>query len=81
VEAPSPRLPAGTGSEESQRHYIGLLTSRPIADAIIQKFDLAKAYRAKDMTKAARNLRVIPRSLLKRTDLSPCLLRIRTRSV
>jgi uncharacterized protein involved in exopolysaccharide biosynthesis len=34
--------------------YIGLLTSRPIADAIIEKFSLAKVYHAKDMT-AARN--------------------------
>jgi uncharacterized protein involved in exopolysaccharide biosynthesis len=34
--------------------YIGLLTSRPIADAIIQKFSLATVYHTKDMT-AARN--------------------------
>jgi tyrosine-protein kinase Etk/Wzc len=36
--------------------YIGLLTSRPIADAIINKFDLAKEYRAKDMTEAREEL-------------------------
>jgi tyrosine-protein kinase Etk/Wzc len=36
--------------------YIGLLTSRPIADAIIQKFDLAKEYHAKDMTAARQGL-------------------------
>jgi uncharacterized protein involved in exopolysaccharide biosynthesis len=36
--------------------YIGLLTSRPIADAIIQKFSLAKEYHAKDMTIARKKL-------------------------
>jgi uncharacterized protein involved in exopolysaccharide biosynthesis len=36
--------------------YIGLLTSRPIADAIIQKFSLAKEYHAKDMTAARKGL-------------------------
>jgi len=36
--------------------YIGLLTSRPIADAIIQKFSLAKEYHAKDMTAARKKL-------------------------
>jgi uncharacterized protein involved in exopolysaccharide biosynthesis len=36
--------------------YIGLLTSRPIADAIIQKFSLANVYHAKDMTKAREKL-------------------------
>jgi capsule polysaccharide export protein KpsE/RkpR len=36
--------------------YLGLLTSRPIADAIIQKFNLAKVYHAKDMTKAREKL-------------------------
>jgi tyrosine-protein kinase Etk/Wzc len=36
--------------------YLGLLNSRPIADAIIQEFDLAKAYHAKDMTAARKQL-------------------------
>jgi tyrosine-protein kinase Etk/Wzc len=36
--------------------YIGLLTSRPIADAIIQKFGLMQAYHAKDMTAARQGL-------------------------
>jgi uncharacterized protein involved in exopolysaccharide biosynthesis len=36
--------------------YVGLLTSRTIADAIIQKFSLAKEYHAKDMTKARKKL-------------------------
>jgi tyrosine-protein kinase Etk/Wzc len=38
--------------------YIGLLTSRPIADAIIQKFGLMQAYHAKDMTTACKELAV-----------------------
>jgi uncharacterized protein involved in exopolysaccharide biosynthesis len=36
--------------------YVGLLTSRPIADAIIQKFSLAKVYHARDMTDARKKL-------------------------
>jgi uncharacterized protein involved in exopolysaccharide biosynthesis len=46
----------GLGLKNPNDIYIGLLTSRPIADAIIQKFDLAKAYRAKDMTAARKEL-------------------------
>jgi len=36
--------------------YLGLLTSRPIADAIIAKFGLAGVYHAKDMTAARKAL-------------------------
>jgi tyrosine-protein kinase Etk/Wzc len=36
--------------------YIGLLNSRPIADAIIHKFNLNQQYQAKDMTGARRKL-------------------------
>jgi tyrosine-protein kinase Etk/Wzc len=36
--------------------YIGLLNSRPIADAIIHRFGLAKLYHAKDLTAARRKL-------------------------
>ncbi len=36
--------------------YIGLLNSRPIADAIIQEFGLETLYRAKDMTAARQKL-------------------------
>jgi tyrosine-protein kinase Etk/Wzc len=36
--------------------YVGLLGSRPIADAVIHRFDLAKVYRAKDMTAARKRL-------------------------
>jgi tyrosine-protein kinase Etk/Wzc len=46
----------GLGLKSPNDIYIGLLTSRPIADAIIQKFDLAKVYHARDMTAARKNL-------------------------
>ena len=36
--------------------YVGLLNSRPVADAIIQKFSLAKEYHAKEMTEARKKL-------------------------
>ena len=36
--------------------YIGMLDSRPVADAIIQKFDLLNAFHAKDMTGARQRL-------------------------
>jgi tyrosine-protein kinase Etk/Wzc len=44
----------GLGLKNPNDIYIGLLNSRPVADAIIDQFGLAKVYRAKDMT-AARN--------------------------
>lgn len=37
--------------------YIGLLKSRPVADAIIAEFDLRNVYRAKDMTAARKELK------------------------
>jgi uncharacterized protein involved in exopolysaccharide biosynthesis len=46
----------GLGMKNPSDIYVGLLTSRPIADAIIQKFDLAKVYHAKDMTIARQKL-------------------------
>jgi len=36
--------------------YIGLLNSRPVGDAIIQKFDLKSVYHAKNMTLARKEL-------------------------
>jgi len=36
--------------------YIGILSSRPIADAIIRRFDLKNVYKAKDMTAARTTL-------------------------
>lgn len=36
--------------------YIGMLKTRPVADAIIKRFDLQKVYGAKDMTEARKKL-------------------------
>lgn len=36
--------------------YLGLLNSRPVADAIIQKFNLAQIYHTRDMTAAREQL-------------------------
>jgi tyrosine-protein kinase Etk/Wzc len=47
---------AGLGLKNPNDIYVGLLNSRPVADAIIHQFDLAKAYRAKDMTAARKRL-------------------------
>ena len=46
----------GLGLKNPRDIYVGLLTSRPTADAIIQKYSLAKEYHAKDMTKARKKL-------------------------
>lgn len=46
----------GLGLKNPNDIYIGLLNSRPIADAIIQRFDLAQVYRSKDMTEARKEL-------------------------
>jgi tyrosine-protein kinase Etk/Wzc len=45
----------GLGLKNPNDIYVGLLNSRPIADAVIYRFGLVRAYRAKDMT-AARNM-------------------------
>lgn len=46
----------GLGLKNPNDIYIGLLTSRPVAYAIIQKFGLKKEYDVKDMTKARKKL-------------------------
>jgi tyrosine-protein kinase Etk/Wzc len=46
----------GLGLKNPNDIYVGLLNSRPVADAIIQKFNLAQVYRAKDMTAAREKL-------------------------
>jgi tyrosine-protein kinase Etk/Wzc len=46
----------GLSFKDPNAIYIGLLKSRPIADAIVAKFDLAKVYRAGDMTDARKRL-------------------------
>jgi uncharacterized protein involved in exopolysaccharide biosynthesis len=42
----------GLGLKNPNDIYIGLLNSRPIADAVIQRFNLATVYKAKNMTRA-----------------------------
>ncbi len=46
----------GLGLKNPNDIYVGLLTSRPVADAIIEKFQLAKEYHARDMTQARKKL-------------------------
>jgi uncharacterized protein involved in exopolysaccharide biosynthesis len=46
----------GLGLKNPNDIYLGMLTSRPIADAIIQKFNLLEVYHAKDMTAARKGL-------------------------
>jgi uncharacterized protein involved in exopolysaccharide biosynthesis len=46
----------GLGLKSPNDIYIGLLTSRPVADSIISRFDLAKEYKARDMTEARKKL-------------------------
>jgi uncharacterized protein involved in exopolysaccharide biosynthesis len=46
----------GLGLKSPNDIYLGLLQSRPIADAIIQKFNLATVYRSRDMTAARKKL-------------------------
>lgn len=56
----SPLAAATGGTTLSLRNpnelYMGLLASRPIADAMIQEFGLAGIYHAKDMTAARKSL-------------------------
>jgi uncharacterized protein involved in exopolysaccharide biosynthesis len=47
---------AGLGLKNPNDIYVGLLNSRPVADAVIQKFGLAQVYRAGDMTAARKRL-------------------------
>lgn len=47
---------AGLGLKNPNDIYIGLLSSRPVADSIIQRFELARAYHASDMTEARKSL-------------------------
>lgn len=47
---------SGYGLKNPNDIYIGMLTSRPIADKIIQRFGLAVVYHSKDMTNARKTL-------------------------
>jgi tyrosine-protein kinase Etk/Wzc len=46
----------GLGLKSPNDIYVGLLTSRAVADPIIQKFSLVKVYDAKEMTAARKKL-------------------------
>jgi len=46
----------GLGLKDPTAIYIGILKSRPVADELIQRFNLMNIYRAKDMTDARRKL-------------------------
>jgi tyrosine-protein kinase Etk/Wzc len=46
----------GLGLKSPNDLYIGLLKSRPVADAIIRQFDLERVYRSRDMTAARQQL-------------------------
>jgi tyrosine-protein kinase Etk/Wzc len=47
---------AGLGLKSPNDIYVGMLNSRPVADAMIKKFDLETVYRDKDMTAARKDL-------------------------
>jgi capsule polysaccharide export protein KpsE/RkpR len=47
---------AGLGIKNPNDLYVGMLKTRPIADALIHRFDLQKVYRARDMTAARKRL-------------------------
>jgi tyrosine-protein kinase Etk/Wzc len=46
----------GLGLKNPNDIYVGMLKSRPVADALIQEFSLAALYHAKDMTAARKKL-------------------------
>jgi tyrosine-protein kinase Etk/Wzc len=47
---------AGLGLKNPNEIYVGMLNSRPVADAIIKKFNLKDVYRDKDMTATRKDL-------------------------
>jgi tyrosine-protein kinase Etk/Wzc len=47
---------AGLGLKNPNDIYVGMLNSRPVADAIIQKFNLRADYHSRDMTAARKKL-------------------------
>jgi uncharacterized protein involved in exopolysaccharide biosynthesis len=46
----------GLGLKNPNDQYLGLLSSRPVADAIIQEFGLSNEYKSRDMTAARKTL-------------------------
>jgi tyrosine-protein kinase Etk/Wzc len=59
----------GLSLKDPNAIYIGLLQSRPIADAIIRSFDLTRAYGSGDMTAARRALANDTRVISERSGL------------
>ena len=51
-------MSGGLNLRDPNAIYVGLMKSRPIADAIINEFNLTDVYRAKDMTAARKELQV-----------------------
>ena len=47
---------AGLGLKSPNEIYLGMLNSRPVADAIIQQFGLSSLYHARDLTAARKKL-------------------------
>jgi len=47
---------AGMNIKSPNDLYVGMLKTRPIADALIRRFELQKVYRARDMTAARKKL-------------------------
>jgi tyrosine-protein kinase Etk/Wzc len=47
---------SGLGLKSPNDIYVGMLSSRPVADAIIGKFNLQRVYRDKDMTTTRKDL-------------------------
>jgi uncharacterized protein involved in exopolysaccharide biosynthesis len=47
---------AGLGLKSPNDIYVGMLNSRPVADAVIQKFNLKAGYHSRDMTAARKKL-------------------------
>jgi uncharacterized protein involved in exopolysaccharide biosynthesis len=47
---------AGLNLKTPNDLYVGMLKSRPVADALIRRFDLHRIYRAKDLTAARKKL-------------------------
>jgi uncharacterized protein involved in exopolysaccharide biosynthesis len=60
---------AGLGLKNPNDLYVGLLQSRPVADAIIQKFGLTNVYHSKDMTAARLELKKNTAIVLEKSGL------------
>ncbi len=59
----------GLGLKDPNAIYVGLLKSRPVADAIIARFALMRVYGARDMTAARRELEMNTQILSEKSTL------------